>query len=136
MTDLHTLAMAAAELVDDIGDQAERDRRSRAAGYQEGAALARAMFDHGVDVGRALAERAEAERWAAVAADVRAMAGEPAAREMARRRAVPAGEAYFRDLIRHGGTEFAGVGRPRVPAPAGAYEAALAWARDRKGRAA
>jgi hypothetical protein len=51
--ELRRLIQDAQRLAEEIGDQAERDRQSYEAGYRAGAALARAMFDHGVDVGRA-----------------------------------------------------------------------------------
>lgn len=134
MTESVTQALlAAAELVDAIGDQAERDRASWNAGYRY---AARTFFDLGVQTGRMAAEQAEAERWAPVAEHVRRTAGMPTRAELETRRSAPGGDAYFAALLRYGGTEFAGVGKPRVPAPPGAYQAALAWAEQRQEKAA
>lgn len=38
------------------------------------------------------------------------------------------GDVYYEILLAHDGTEFGGVGRPRVLAPECAYQRALAWA--------
>lgn len=115
---LRTLAMAAAELVDDLGDLAERDRKTYTAGYRDGQ---RDAHRSGWDIGYAHAHHEMTERWAWMAKRVRASTNDPTYAE----RYAPGGPAYYAALVRHGGTEFAGVGKPRVPAPAGAYETAL-----------
>jgi hypothetical protein len=38
------------------------------------------------------------------------------------------GEVYYEALIANGGSQFGGVGQPRVLAPSCAYRRALAWA--------
>lgn len=75
------------------------------------------MFEHGVDVGYRKAERDQAARFAPVAAHVAEVTGGPSQDELRARRAVPGGEAYLASVLRNGGTEYGGVGRPRVIAP-------------------
>lgn len=116
--------LAAAELVDAIGDQAARDRQSFEAGYRY---AARTYFEFGITAGRIAAERAAADRWVPIAERIDRIADLPAYAELAARRALPGGPAYWATVLRNDGTEFGGVDRPRVPAPQGVVEAAVAW---------
>jgi hypothetical protein len=60
VTDLQSVIDEALRLVQQIGDQAERDQQSYEAGYR---AAARQFFDHGVDVGyRSALNEIEAEQ--------------------------------------------------------------------------
>ena len=43
-------------------------------------------------------------------------------------RAHGSGDVYYEALLANSGSEFGGVGQPRVKAPLCAYERALAWA--------
>lgn len=121
--------LAAAELVDDLAAQRRREEQAFRDGYGYG-------FAAGEQVGAQRAERELTARWAAAADHVHTVAGRPAHADLEARRAEPGGPAYFAALMRHGGTEFAGVGRPRVPASAGAYRRALEWAEQRRENAA
>jgi dihydrodipicolinate synthase/N-acetylneuraminate lyase len=127
---LGDLAAQARGLVDDITAQAEREHaiedRAWADGYRAG-------FDTGCDVGYARAHHEMDQVWRELAAYVRSMASVPTAEDIHRRRAEPGGPAYYAALLRHGGTEFGGVGKPRVPAPPGAYARALEWAKRQQG---
>jgi hypothetical protein len=116
--------LAAAELVAAIGDQAARDRESFDAGYRD---AAQRYFELGVAAGRMAAERAAAERWIPIAERIDRIADLPAYAELLKRRALPGGPVYYAAILRNDGTEFGGVGRPRVPAPVGAVQAAVAW---------
>lgn len=68
---LQALVAQAAALVEQIGDQAERDRQSWNAGYREAMNFCRSVFDHGVDIGYAQAEEDMARAWRPVAESVR-----------------------------------------------------------------
>ncbi|HEU5024142.1 MAG TPA: hypothetical protein VFV01_04410 [Spirillospora sp.] len=83
---LRALVEKAAALIAAIGDQAARDTESWNAGYREAMTFCRAMFDHGVDVGRAAAEQDMADAWSALARKVRGMANQPRFRELEDRR--------------------------------------------------
>ncbi|MFA1552037.1 hypothetical protein, partial [Actinomadura chokoriensis] len=122
---LRALVAQAAALVEEIGDQAERDRESRHAGYREAMAFLPSCFDHGRDVGRAEAEEVMAGAWRPVAESVRDI---PLQMEVRRRRERPGGPAYYAALIRHDGTEYGGAANPRVRAESAVYRAALRWA--------
>lgn len=116
--------LAAAELVDAIGNQAVRDRQSFDAGYRD---AAQRYFELGVTAGRMAAEQAAADRWVPIAERIDRIADLPTYADLLIRRAVPGGPAYYAAVLRNGGTEFGGVGRPRVPAPPEAVKAAVAW---------
>jgi hypothetical protein len=77
------LLFAAAELVDAIGDQAERDQASFAAGFRY---AARVFFDHGIEVGRAQAHHAVDENWRRLAMELGIIARSPSFAELERRR--------------------------------------------------
>lgn len=74
MTTTHDMAMAAAELVDAIGDQAVRDRANFDDGYRY---AARVYFDLGYQTGYARAEEMAARRWVPIAEQVGRLAGVP-----------------------------------------------------------
>lgn len=84
--ELRVLTDQAARLVGQIGDQAAREQRAYDAGYRAAAQLYRAVFDDGVDVGRAQAEHEMEQAWSAVAEKVRAMARVPTHAELQARR--------------------------------------------------
>jgi len=88
---LYRLAMIAADLVDAIGDQAQRDREMYNAGWNDAAKI---FFDHGYDVGYAQAHTEVAEDWKALAEKIRAMANTPTFAEVERRRAQHADAGY------------------------------------------
>lgn len=121
--------LAAAELADDLAGQRRREEDAYRFGYRDGYAA-------GEVVGAQRAERELTAMWDRQAEHIGRIGARPAHAELARRRAEPGGDAYFAALLRKGGTEFGGIGRPRVPAPPGAYERALAWAAQRRESAA
>lgn len=127
--DLMPSLLAAAELVDDLVGQERHVIAAYRWGYRDG-------YASGQVVGTLRAERELTAVWDAQAAHVAGLRGIPAHAELANRRALPGGSAYYEALLRNGGTEFGGVGRPRVPAPPGAYEQALAWDERRRESAA
>lgn len=65
---LYETLMLAAELVDAITNQADRDRDSYNAGWRDAAKI---FFDHGFEVGHARAHQEMAEEWHRVAEAVR-----------------------------------------------------------------
>ncbi|MFB4306933.1 hypothetical protein [Actinomadura sp. GTD37] len=71
---LARLIQQAQTLVNQIGDQTERDHASYNAGYHEAALL---FFQHGYETGYAQAEDDMAARWTEVAPAVRSRAGHP-----------------------------------------------------------
>lgn len=78
---LDGLLIAAAKLVDAIGDQAARDRASYDAGYRY---AARTFFDLGFQAGYQRAEELATLRWAPVAECVGRLAGLPAYADLER----------------------------------------------------
>ena len=82
--ELYRLLMLAAELVDAIGDQAERDRKNYEDGWN---AAAQIFFEHGLEVGYAQAHAEMDAWWKDLAKKVRAFAGTPTFAEVQRRRA-------------------------------------------------
>ncbi|WP_433138700.1 hypothetical protein ACQPZ8_37430 [Actinomadura nitritigenes] len=78
--ELQRLAVAAAEMVDDLDAQRAREAAEFRAGYELG-------FAAGREVGYAQAEWDMHRAWAALAAKVRAWAGRPTWAELKRRRA-------------------------------------------------
>jgi hypothetical protein len=111
LADLHRLVAA---LLDAIDPAAEIRYR-------------RALAREAADAGR---ERAWSQGYAAAIADVKAAdhAIPAAIRRFGRPRpdpaSSPAGAAWLASVIRNGGTEYAGAGRPRVPVPATVIERA------------
>lgn len=83
---LPALVAQAAALVEQIGDQAERDRQSWNAGYREAMAFCRAMFDHGFDVGYQASEDDMARAWKPIAQQVRRSANRLSFRALEERR--------------------------------------------------
>lgn len=83
---LRALVGQAAALVEQIGDQAERDRQSWAAGYREAMNFCRVMFDHGFDVGYQAAEDDMARAWKPIAQQVRRSANRLSFRALEERR--------------------------------------------------
>lgn len=127
VNDIGRLILTAAELVDTIGDTAEREADIYRVAWQDGF---RVGFEDGADVGYTRTHHEVAVAWSRIADHVRSM-GRPGSRthaELVQRRSMPGGPAYHAAIIRHNGTEFGGVGKPRVPAPPEAVEAAAAWA--------
>ncbi|MCW2898721.1 MAG: hypothetical protein JWO67_986 [Streptosporangiaceae bacterium] len=89
---------AAAELVDAIGDQAERDRASFEAGFR---LAARMFFDQGHQVGYERAHREIEERQAEVNRELIERVKVMDARR-------PGGRIYLFNLRAHGGQEYLG----------------------------
>lgn len=117
VAELHSLTLAAAELVDEIGDLAARDRANRAAGYR---LAARTFFRHGVEVGREQILAAIIDGQDDTRRRLAGLAREPAWTELERIRREPGnlwrfGEGRAKDpdlytinLLRHGGVQYAG----------------------------
>ncbi len=115
--ELHALALAAAELVDEIGDVAERDRATLTAGYQ---LAARTFFRHGVEVGREQVLTAITTGQDDTRRRLAGLAREPAFQELERIRREPGNlwrfsegrakepDFYTTNLLRHGGVPYAG----------------------------
>lgn len=124
-----TTTQARAELADTIGHHVAADAAAFAHAYRLG-------YETGVQVGRAQLDHELTEQDRRHAEYLRGIASTTTHAELVRRRTEPGGDAYYAALIRHGGTEFAGIDKPRVPAPPGAYERALAWANRQRHNAA
>jgi hypothetical protein len=116
----------AADLALTVGEQAARDRETWEAGYRY---AAQAFYDLGEQAGRARADELAALRWRPIAEQVHRIADLPEYAELLKRRAAPGGASYYAAVLRNGGTEFGGVGKPRVPVSAEVCEAAVAWVR-------
>lgn len=111
------LTQGAADLVEEIGDRAAADLAAFRDAYRLG-------FETGVTVGE---QRANAEILAEdeqITADRKML---QVRAELAALRSQPSGPAYYASVLRNGGTEFGGIGRPRVPIPAEVLDAARAW---------
>ncbi|MCU1670614.1 MAG: hypothetical protein JWP40_3541 [Blastococcus sp.] len=117
VAELHSLTLAAAELVDEIGDLAERDRANRAAGYR---LAARTFFRHGVEVGREQVLAAIIDGQDDTRRRLARVAREPVWSELERIRREPGNLWRFSDgkvsepdfytinLFRHGCVQYAG----------------------------
>jgi len=109
LTTLHAPADAAPDPADVAGlldRSGERDTwiRRLLASWREGyAAGARERFSEGYAAAVADIKRAEHELVDVI--------------RLASRRARPGGGAWLAEVERHGGTEFGGIGKPRVPVP-------------------
>ncbi len=128
MIDEQVLAVAQ-QLVNEIGDQADRDRRSFEAGYREASRLFRVMFEHGVDVGRAQALDVITTAQGQINRRLSGQALAPSFAELERRRAEPGNlqrfitgqdsqpDLYTASVIRRGGPYLGGpVAWDRQPA--------------------
>jgi hypothetical protein len=105
VAELHSLALAAAELVDEIGDLAEWDQANRAAGYR---LAARTFFRHGVEVGREQVLAAIIDGQDDTRRRLARLAREPAWTELERMRRQPGGKLWTDNLAAHGGREYTG----------------------------